>query len=123
MQLDDSRDRIFIHNLDDEIEDTESDEGRIVFLPDIEKRFTNIPKSLLGSHNPSQSRNELVLYTVPESLSIPREQDNVRKAIIESRQRALEKQNSSTGEQLATTSTTGHTKSLPITEDDTMDID
>lgn len=34
----------------------------------------------------------MVLYNVPSSLSVPEEQDNVRKAIIESRARAREKQ-------------------------------
>ena len=92
MHVDDSRDRIFIHNLDDEIADDEPSEERLIFLPDIEKRFTNIPKSLLEAHGPPLSGNELVLYSVPESLTVPKEQDIVRKAIIESRQRALDKQ-------------------------------
>lgn len=91
MNVDDSRDKIFIHNLDDELSDIESEEERLVFLPDIEKRLTKIPKSILANHDQQPTGHEIVLYEVPESLSIPRDQDSVRKAIIESRERAREK--------------------------------
>ncbi|MCJ1393760.1 hypothetical protein MMC18_006636 [Xylographa bjoerkii] len=92
MNLDDTRDRIYIHNLDDEISDIESEEEKLVFLPDIEKRLTKIPKSVLLGQSQPHTSNEVVLYSVPESLSIPPEQDNVRKAIIEARERARQKQ-------------------------------
>ena len=92
MNLDDTRDRIYIHNLDDEISDVESEEEKLVFLPDIEKRLTKIPKSILYGQSQPHTSNEVILYSVPESLSIPPEQDNVRKAIIESRERARQKQ-------------------------------
>ena len=92
MQLDDTKDRVYIHNLDEELADIESEEEKLVFLPDIEKKLGKIPKSvLLGEGHPSTG-NEVVLYSVPSSLSVPEEQDNVRKAIIESRARAREKQ-------------------------------
>lgn len=92
MQLDDTKDRIYIHNLDEELSEIQSDEEKLVFLPDIEKKLSEIPKSvLLGESRPSV-KNEMILYGVPTSLSIPKEQDNVRKAIIESRARAREKQ-------------------------------
>ena len=92
MQVDDTKDRVYIHNLDDELSDLESEEERLVFLPDIEKKLGKIPKSvLLGERHPSAG-SELVLYSVPTSLSVPKEHDNVRKAIIESRARAREKQ-------------------------------
>lgn len=94
MQLDDTKDRVYIHNLDDELADIDSDEEKLVFLPDIEKKLDmvgRIPKSvLLGEAHPSTG-NEMVLYSVPTSLSVPEEQDKVRKAIIESRARAREK--------------------------------
>lgn len=92
MHLENTRERIYIHSLDEELSDTESDEERLIFLPDIEKRLGKIPKSILSERNPSQTSTEVVLYNVPESISIPREQDNVRKAIIESRERARAKQ-------------------------------
>ena len=97
MNLDETRDKIYIHNLDDEISDIESEEEKLVFLPDIEKRLTKIPKSVLLGQSQPHTSNEVVLYSVPESLSIPPEQDNVRKAIIEARERARQKQLEATG--------------------------
>lgn len=95
MQLDDTKDKVYIHNLEEELADMESEEEKLVFLPDIEKKLGmmgRIPKSvLLGEGHPSIG-NQMVLYSVPSSLSVPEEQDNVRKAIIESRARAREKQ-------------------------------
>lgn len=96
MRLDDTRDRVYIHDLDDEVSDIESEEEKLVFLPDIEKRLTKIPNSVLISQSQPHTSNEVVLYNVPESLSIPREQDSVRKAIIETRARAREKQGQET---------------------------
>ncbi|MCJ1478735.1 hypothetical protein MMC13_007419 [Lambiella insularis] len=92
MNLDDTRDRIYIHNLDDEISDVDSEAEKLVFLPDIDKRLTKIPKSVLLGQNQPHTRNEVILYSVPESISIPPEQDNVRKAIMEARERARQKQ-------------------------------
>lgn len=92
MQLDDTKDKVYIKNLDDELADIESEEEKLIFLPDIEKKLGKIPKSvLLGEAHPCTG-NEVVLYSVPSSLSVPEEQDKVRKAIIESRARAREKQ-------------------------------
>lgn len=95
MQVDDTRDRVYIHNLDDELADIESDEEKLVFLPDIEKRLSKIPKQLLQSRNHEDHEDhegqELVLYSVPKSLTVDEGHDSVRKAIIESRQRAREK--------------------------------
>ena len=91
MNLDDFRDRVYIHNLDEEIENIESEDEKLIFLPDIEKHLTKIPASLLVGQNPPPSGNEVVLYGVPESLSISPEQDLVRKAIAETRARAREK--------------------------------
>lgn len=92
MRLDDTRDKVYIHDLDEEVSDIESEEEKLLFLPDIEKRLTKIPKSVLISQSQPPISNEVVLYSVPESLSIPREEDSVRKAIIETRARAREKQ-------------------------------
>lgn len=92
MQVDDTKDRVYVHNLDDEISDIESEEERLVFLPDIERRLGKIPKSVLLGEGYPHTGNEMVLYRVPTSLTVPEDQDNVRKAIIESRARAREKQ-------------------------------
>lgn len=90
MQLDDTKDRVYIHNLDDELADIESDEEKLVFLPDIEKKLNAIPRHILLGEK-KDSHQELVLYNLPPSLSVPIEKDNVRKAILEARERAKEK--------------------------------
>ncbi|KAI9784822.1 MAG: hypothetical protein M1839_001552 [Geoglossum umbratile] len=96
MQLDDTKHRIYISNLDDELSDDDPQEGKLIFLPDIEKRMTKIPYSILKNPQqppaPISTNTEVVLYNVPTSLSVPREHDSVRKAIIEARARARERQ-------------------------------
>lgn len=92
MQLDDTKEKVYIHNLDAELAEVSSDEEKLVFLPDIEKKFAKIPRSVLTSQNPPRTNNQVVLYNVPSSLSVPQEQDNVRRAIIDSRARTREKQ-------------------------------
>lgn len=92
MQLDDSKDKVYIHNLAAELSDIESDEDTPLFLPDIEKKLSKIPRSVLMGTNPPNINTQMVLYNVPSSLSIPKEQDSVRKAILDSRVRTMEKQ-------------------------------
>ncbi|KAF3403653.1 hypothetical protein F1880_009434 [Penicillium rolfsii] len=84
MMLDDTKHTTYIHDLDRELADIEPPEGGLVILP-LAARMISVPESVLST--PSQGR-ELVLYTEPSSLTVPREQDSVRKAIIESRARA-----------------------------------
>ncbi|KAL8928726.1 MAG: hypothetical protein Q9172_000789 [Xanthocarpia lactea] len=92
MHLDDTKDKVYIHNLDAELADLESDEETPIYLPDIEKKLSKIPRSVLTGRNPPITNNQMVLYNVPSSLSVPEEQDNVRRVIIDSRTRAREKQ-------------------------------
>ncbi|KAK4550098.1 hypothetical protein LTR36_003065 [Oleoguttula mirabilis] len=92
MQVDDTRDRVYIHNLDDELADIESDEEKLIFLPDIEKRLSRLPRQLLTGRRQDEAQNqELVLYSVPKSLTVDESHDAVRKAILEARQRARDK--------------------------------
>ncbi|KAI9764553.1 MAG: hypothetical protein M1840_008379 [Geoglossum simile] len=117
MRLDDTKHKVYIHNLDDELLDDDPQEGKLIFLPDIERQMTKIPHSVLrGPQQPTaaaSTNTEVVLYNVPTSLSVPREQDSVRKAIIEARARARERQTqelrSGRGEATQTTRTTGDT--------------
>ena len=81
MHVDDSRHKVYIHDLDAEIADEEPEEERLVFLPDIERRLAQLPKSVLTSESEPKG-NEVVLYSVPESLSVPKEHDTVRRAMI-----------------------------------------
>ncbi|KAK4962283.1 hypothetical protein LTR66_008226 [Elasticomyces elasticus] len=88
MRLDDTKDRVYIHDLDEELAEIESEDEKVVFLPDIEKRISKIPKHVLTGRNPESEGQELVLYGVPASLTVPEEHDSVRKAILEARERA-----------------------------------
>ena len=90
MQVDETSDRVFIHDLDAELADIEPDEDKLIFLPDIEKQFSKIPQQVLTGRR-DDDHQELVLYGAPKSLTIDEGHDSVRKAIIESRQRAREK--------------------------------
>jgi len=90
MLLDDTKHTTYVHDLDSELAEIEAQEQCIAFLPEIEKKLTSIPKSILT--DPKPKNNEIVLYREPTSLTVPKERDCVRKAIIESRARAREKQ-------------------------------
>ncbi|KAJ4131057.1 hypothetical protein NW768_006598 [Fusarium equiseti] len=96
MQVDDSKHKVYIYNIDDELSsDSESDDsGKLVFLPDIEKhlRANRIPPSVLANSEGELAGMQVVLYSDPKSLTVPEDKDSVRKAIIESRQRAREQQ-------------------------------
>jgi hypothetical protein len=94
MQVDDTRDRVFIHNLDEELAGMESDEEKLIFLPDIEKHLSRIPKRILTDRRDDTTGvegHELVLYDLPKSLTVDESRDSVRKAISEARQRARQK--------------------------------
>ncbi|KAF9765213.1 hypothetical protein IL306_002554 [Fusarium sp. DS 682] len=96
MQLDDSKHKVYIYNIDDELSsDSESDDhGKLVFLPDIEKhlRANRIPPSVLANSEGELAGMQVVLYSDPKSLTVPEDKDSVRKAIIESRNRTRELQ-------------------------------
>lgn len=95
MRLDDTKHKVYIYDLDAELSDSESsDDGRLVFLPDIQKhlRETRIPPMMLANREGELAgQKQLVLYSVPMSLTVPEEKDSVRKAIIEARARARAK--------------------------------
>lgn len=104
MQIDDTKEKVYINNLDREIAEIESEEGKLVFLPDIEKKFGKIPRSVLTTKSQPVTSSEMILYNVPSSLSVPREQDNVRRAIIETRARASDRRTQDIGRPKLTTS-------------------
>ncbi|KAM0440894.1 hypothetical protein ACHAPT_000196 [Fusarium lateritium] len=96
MQLDDSKHKVYIYNIDDELSsDSDTDDpGKLVFLPDIEKhlRANRIPPAVLANSEGELAGMQLVLYSDPRSLTVPEDKDSVRKAIIESRRRTREQQ-------------------------------
>lgn len=89
MDIEDTPHRVYISDLAAELSDIESDEENPIFLSDIEKHLAKIPSHVLrGPEQPSSNEhNQMVLYNVPASLSVPEDQDNVRKAIVEARRR------------------------------------
>lgn len=92
MQVDDTRDRVYIHDIDLELADIVEEEQKLIFLPDIEKHLSRLPQQVLNGLREDESENqELVLYDVPRSLTVDEEHDSVRKAILEARQRARDK--------------------------------
>ena len=94
MKVDDTRHRVYVQNLDAELAEIEVNEPdeRLIFLPDIEKHFSRIPEHILSNpQDATRQQQELVLYSVPRSLTLDESQDSVRKAILEARQRARDK--------------------------------
>ncbi|KAJ4287328.1 hypothetical protein N0V90_012726 [Kalmusia sp. IMI 367209] len=93
MQVEDTPHRVYIADLDAELSDIESDEDNPIFLQDIEKHLAKIPKHVLVGPEPKPTKdNQVVLYNVPSSLTVPEAQDSVRKAIVEARARVRERQ-------------------------------
>jgi hypothetical protein len=93
MDVEDTPHRVYISDLSAELSDLESDEETPIFLPDIEKHLARIPPHILQGPEPKPTdKNQLVLYNVPSSLTVPEAQDSVRKAIVEARQRIRDKQ-------------------------------
>lgn len=98
MPLDDTADRIWIHDLDAEIAEIEAEEVRLrneIQLSQVGKEASKIPHHLLKQHPPDDdpaSSMQMVLYRDPISISVPEQEDAVRKTIIEARKRVREKQ-------------------------------
>ncbi|KKK12630.1 hypothetical protein P175DRAFT_0496898 [Aspergillus ochraceoroseus IBT 24754] len=85
MMLDDTKHTIYIHDLERELADDEPVGSSIMILPGLEDKLS-VSRILVTDTKPPCS--EIVLYREPTSLSIPREKDGVRRAIMESRERA-----------------------------------
>ncbi|KAJ2986281.1 hypothetical protein NUW58_g5105 [Xylaria curta] len=112
MQLDNTKHKVYIYDLDAELSSADensegeslpgsptSGRGRLVFLPDIEKHMyrTRIPPAVLANKEGELAGHDIndmqmVLYSEPSSLTVPREHDSVRKAVLEARARMRQKQ-------------------------------
>ena len=93
MQVEDTKDKVYIFDLDKELAEVESGEDTPVFIPDIEKHIMKMPKSvLIGDDIKAAANKQMILYRPPPSFTVPTDKGSVRKAIIESRRRAQEKQ-------------------------------
>jgi len=96
MPVDDTPHRIVIHDLDAELAQIEADEeqSRAFLMPDVDKKVTAIPQRLLQSRT-AQTENRttaLVLYQEPTSITVPEEEDAVRRAVMAARARVRERQ-------------------------------
>ena len=133
MEVEDTPHRVYISDLSAELSDIESDEENPIFLSDIEKHLSKIPRHVLVGPDPKPNENnQVVLYNVPASLTVPEAEDNVRKAIVEARQRIRDKQANPNTEpiKLDFGGTSSHPEPMsdippsPMEEDaDAMDID
>lgn len=103
MQLDDTKHKVYIYNLDDELSSSDSEpssprEGRLVLLPDIERHLRAnripVPRPILPNRDGELAGMQMVLYQPdgPKSISVPEEHDSVRRAIVAARERVREKQ-------------------------------
>ena len=135
MPVDETKDRIYIHDLESELADIDGEESGVAFLPEIEKKLAALPTGVIGESSYNRGR-EMVLYQVPSSISVPQEQDHVRKAIIAARARARNKQISEAGSAPAqshtdpTLSSATSNEDIPLRDreikgdpEDAMDID
>ncbi|KAL1903069.1 hypothetical protein Sste5346_000353 [Sporothrix stenoceras] len=132
-------------------EDDVDGSGKLVLLPDIDKHLRQaartaaltssstkqklaIPRPILPNKDGELAGMQLVLYNDPSSLSVPRESDNVRKAILDARARIRERQQEDQKEQAreqqpeldASMSSTPADTPRPVEGDndsDAMDID
>lgn len=98
MPVDDTADRIWVHDLDAEIAEIEAEEERQkagIQLSEAGKEYSKIPDHLLKQKVKAEdpaANMQMILYRDPISISVPEENDAVRKTIIEARRRMREKQ-------------------------------
>ncbi|BCS21401.1 uncharacterized protein APUU_21833S [Aspergillus puulaauensis] len=85
MMLDDTNTTVYIHDLEQELAETEALDQAVTILPGLEDKLPMT--KLLVENNKPQCR-ELVVYKEPESLTVPKDKDQVRRALMETRERA-----------------------------------
>ncbi|TID16528.1 hypothetical protein E6O75_ATG11646 [Venturia nashicola] len=95
MEVEDTKDKVYIYDLDKELAESESDDERPIFIPDIERHLlARIPRHVLIGDDAREAAKhmQMILYSAPKSLTVAPDKDNVRRAIIESRKRSQERQ-------------------------------
>lgn len=125
MHVDDTKHRVYIYNIDEELaEESSDDEGKLVFLPDIEKRLreNRIPPQVFANGDGELAGMQLVLYSDPKSLTVPEDKDGVRKAIIDSRRRLRELQQAN-GSEGQKSSSSAEDAQQSGDDDEVMDLD
>ncbi|KAL4953114.1 hypothetical protein BDW69DRAFT_166163 [Aspergillus filifer] len=86
MMLEDTKSTVYIHDLERELAESEALDQPLTILPGLEEKLS-MTEMLVANHKQRQC-SELVLYREPESLSIPKDKDQVRRALMETRERA-----------------------------------
>ncbi|KAI0474626.1 hypothetical protein F4859DRAFT_74586 [Xylaria cf. heliscus] len=132
MQLDNTKHKVYIYDLDAELSsaDESSENGsrpgsptsghdRVIFMPDMKKHLCRpkIPPVVLANSEGKLAGHDIndmqmVLYSEPSSLTVPREQDSVRKAILEARARARQRQKDAQAETQQETQASSSTTSI-----------
>ncbi|KAK5092195.1 hypothetical protein LTR70_005850 [Exophiala xenobiotica] len=98
MPVDDTPDRIWVHDLDAEIAEIEAEEAKErdrVQLSEAGNQYAKIPDHLLKQNSKVDdpaSNMQMILYRDPISISVPEEDDAVRKTIVEARRRMRDNQ-------------------------------
>lgn len=92
MLLDDTNTTTYVHDLTREVADIENNEFWLSLTP-VADELIRIPKTILA--DPRPPGKELVLYQDPGSLTVPKQQDNVKRAIKEYKERVRGKQGGS----------------------------
>ncbi|PYH46704.1 uncharacterized protein BP01DRAFT_415135 [Aspergillus saccharolyticus JOP 1030-1] len=86
MMLDDTKHTIYIHDMDTELADIENMDNQVTILSGVVDALSAVSRMLVT--NDKAQCKELVLYREPTSLTTPAESENVRKALIATRERA-----------------------------------
>ncbi|QDS67919.1 hypothetical protein FKW77_008564 [Venturia effusa] len=95
MEVEDTKEKVYIYDLDKELAESESDDERPIFIPDIERHLlARIPRHVLMGDDAREAAKhmQMIIYSAPKSLTVEPDKDNVRRAIIESRKRAQDRQ-------------------------------
>ncbi|KAJ9661802.1 hypothetical protein H2198_001767 [Neophaeococcomyces mojaviensis] len=137
MPVDETSDRVWVHDLDAEIREIEAEEAKNkngIQISEAGKEYSKLPEHILRQslkvEDPAKSL-QMVLYRDPISISVPQEEDAVRKAILEARRRMRERQHEERVAEVAfdagaQVTTHSHNFLQPLSDneaEDGMDID
>lgn len=97
MPLDETADRVWVHDIDAEVAEIEAEEARHggIELSEAAKEYSKIPEHLLKQNPQAEdpaANMQVILYQDPISISLPEEEDAVRRTIVEARKRMRDKQ-------------------------------
>ena len=126
MLADDTSDRVWIHDLDREIAEIEAEEerARTTFLSETADAYSKIPEHLLKQNSHDDPANmQLILYQDPTSISVPEEEDAVRKTIIDARRRMREAQGQVDDSTITTNTRMRRIETVEDENDMDMDLD